>query len=494
MTSESRLDHPGGWTGHWWLPDDPETVVPGILRYDPADGLDLTLIGGFDARVVRHDVEAGVSYVSATSRTWDVVHGVAENREITLLDCIPTSSTSFRLGSGPPHKQSIVAQTALVGVHVLGADDAVFTACSASIENLTAWSADSVFSHELRVEDEEITGEATIRVLPIENPAVTVDDTKFVLLRTHTLPHFTDQRGRTRGQVQETALIRFTPESPMSLATAHERVQSLRDLISLATHRAAGLISMTLRRPPAERPSFKGRVRQDREVAVLTRQIVVSDADAEAARHHELLFTCDHLPFDTAIPRWFEMHARCAAATNMMLSLRYAPNGYVEPRLLIAVGAAEVLHRALDIDEPPIPSDEFTEIRSSLLEHIPDHRRGWFKRALGRNDPTLRERLSALDSIPDSVAVRSLIPDTETFVRAAVQSRNDLAHTGQTGRLSIDELIAVTEACSALVTLCLLQQLGVTGERQQQVVLDNPGLRFAADQAAEHLMPPASGQ
>nr|WP_169846705.1 hypothetical protein [Rhodococcus marinonascens] len=51
----------------------------------------------------------------------------------------------------------------------------------------------------------------------------------------------------------------------------------------------------------------------------------------------------------------------------------------------------------------------------------------------------------------------------------------------------MDELIAVAEACSALVTLCLLQQIGIKADRWREIVQDNPGLRFAAEQAADHL-------
>jgi len=36
----------------------------------------------------------------------------------------------------------------------------------------------------------------------------------------------------------------------------------------------------------------------------------------------------------------------------MILGLRYAPARYLEGNLLTAAGAAEVMHRALGIDEP----------------------------------------------------------------------------------------------------------------------------------------------
>lgn len=56
----------------------------------------------------------------------------------------------------------------------------------------------------------------------------------------------------------------------------------------------------------------------------------------------------------------------------MILGLRYAPARYVENNLLTAVGAAEVLHRGLGIDDRPMPADEFKPMREAMLAHVPE--------------------------------------------------------------------------------------------------------------------------
>lgn len=47
-----NLDTSAEWSGFWWLPDDPEHQVPGVLRYEPKDGLVLSLIGTFEDRIM----------------------------------------------------------------------------------------------------------------------------------------------------------------------------------------------------------------------------------------------------------------------------------------------------------------------------------------------------------------------------------------------------------------------------------------------------------
>lgn len=140
-----NLDEAGEWAGLWWLPDDPDEQVPGVLRYDPESGLSLSLIGAFEDRITSNPAPGVTAYHEGT-RTWDVIHGAAEQREITLLGCVPTGGkrTMFaRVKS--PDKQTVAATTAIIGAHVSGEEDAAFSAAGVSVEDLGLWAASSVF-------------------------------------------------------------------------------------------------------------------------------------------------------------------------------------------------------------------------------------------------------------------------------------------------------------------------------------------------------------
>lgn len=489
MTEAPRLDKPAEWTGHWWLPDDPERTVPGVLRYQPGEGLLLSLIGGFEDRIMR-PIEGGVAVMEG-SRSWALILGVADNKRITLLDCHPKHSKTYGFAMDGPHKQTVSALTALVGVHLDRPDEAVFTECRVSVENLTLWAASSAFTQSIGFEGERLDGRGTISVKSVDEPSVVVDGTAITLAHEHTLPHFDNQRGETVGRMRDTVFMRFKPGSPYSLSGAREQAKAVQDLVSLATHRAAGLLWLRLRMPPEDRDYPEGYPIHDREVAVYSDVTVLGDPEAKAVAHHDVLFTCDHLPFEEVMPRWLKVRSECQAAANMALGLRYAPARYVEGNLLTAVGAAEVMHRALGIEERRLPEADFEALREGLLAVTPEEHRGWIKGAV-RNDPTLRERLRTLASLPDGAAMGRLVPDVEQWAKVATQGRNDLAHTGQTKRQTIDELIAVVRVTAAVVTMNLLHALGLPGERQREIINDNSELRFTAKQAAEVLSnPPA---
>lgn len=159
------------WAGLWWLPDEPDHQVPGTLRYTEDGGLRLALIGAFEDRIMSHPAE-GVVAVHEGSRSWDVIWGAAEHKEITLLGCVPSASKRT-LGArvSSPDKQTVVATSVLIGVYVHGEDDAAFSQCEVSVENLGHWAASSVFEGQWGAPGGALGG-ACPTLLEVPHPAL----------------------------------------------------------------------------------------------------------------------------------------------------------------------------------------------------------------------------------------------------------------------------------------------------------------------------------
>ncbi|MFG1766940.1 HEPN domain-containing protein [Micromonospora parva] len=486
-----NLDESAEWAGLWWLPDDPDERIPGVLRYEPEDGLVLSLIGAFEDRIFSNPFP-GVVAVHEGHRTWHVIHGAAEQREITLLACVPNSSKrtiGARVKS--PDKQTVAAATALIGAHVSGEDDAAFSAAEVSVEDLGLWAASSVFEGFHGAPDGKPDGSGSISVKPSEAQSVVVHGTEFRLLHRHTLPFFDQRRGGTVGRMRDTAFVRIVNTDPFSLNDALDAASLVQDLIALATHRAAGVIWLRLQLSEADSASRGDRPSLRRDADVLYSPSVLGKHDAKAVDHHRVFFTCASFPFEEVVPRWCEAHGRLQVAINMILGLRYAPARYIENNLLTAVGAAEVLHRRLGIEERPMPSDEFKPMREAMLAHVPEDHRERFKRAI-RNDPTLHDRLYALAARPDDKAIGLLMPDVDRWARRTTRARNDLAHEGRTLHHSVEELAAIVEVTTAVVILNVLHELGLPAERQREIVQEHPQLRATASRARKWLVVPRS--
>ena len=490
MTNDQlNLDEAVEWAGLWWLPDDPGKQIPGILRYDGEGKSSLSLIGAFEDRIFS-TVAPGVMEELEGARTWDVIHGVAERCEVTLFGCVPTRSprTMFaRVES--PDTQTVSATIAVIGAHVSGEEDVAFAAAEVSVEDLALWAASSVFAGSIGTHDGKPDGTGAVSVKPVEAQTVTVNGTEYSLVHTHTLPFFDRRRGRTVGRMQDTASIRVCQADPFTLRAALDAASLIQDLIALATHRAAGVIWLQLEVAGTETVLPNGLPLPRRRANVLYSPVASGKHDEKGVDPDRVFFTCQALPFEDVMPRWCEAHDRLQAATNMILGLRYAPARFIENNLLTAVGAAEVLHRGLHIDEKPIPEVEFKAIRNAMLDQAPEECRDRFKASI-RNTPTLRDRLLALAARPAQEAIMQLVPDVDHWAKRTARARNDLAHEGRTPDHSIDELDAIVGATTAVVILNILHELGLSAERQRQIVREHPQLRVASRKASEWLAVP----
>lgn len=486
-----NLDEAVEWAGLWWLPNDPDRQIPGILRYDGEGRSSLSLIGAFEDHIFS-DPASGFTYYLEGARTWDVIHGVAEQREVTLLGCVPTWSERTLF----PRVNSLDTQTvsvtiAIIGAHVGGEEDAAFAAAEVSVEDLTHWAASSVLERSIGTHDRKFDGTGTVSVKPVEAQTVTVGDTEYSLVHTHTLPFLDRRKGRTVGRMRDTAFIRIRQAEPFTLRAALDAASLIQDLIALATHRAAGVIWLQLEVAGTETVLPNGQPPPRRRANVLYSPVAPGKHDERAVDPGRVFFTCEELPFEEVMQRWCEAHGRLQAATNMILGLRYAPARFVENNLLMAVGAAEALHRGLDIDEKPIPEAEFKAIRNAMLDQVPEEHRGRFKAAI-RNTPTLRDRLLALAARPNQDAIMQLVPDVDHWAKRTARARNDLAHEGRTPNHSINELDAIVGATTAVVILNILHELGLSAERQRQIVREHPQLRMVCQKASEWLVAPES--
>src|SRR5699024_9846511 len=144
-------------------------------------------------------------------------------------------------------------------------------------------------------------------------------------------------------------------------------------------------------------------------------------------------------------------------ASNLILGLRYAPPKFLELRLLTVTSAAEVLHRALEETQPtslqpPIPPEEFKNLRKRLLENTPDEHHEWVHNNV-RNQVTLRQRLTHLVTLPDATAMERLITKVEHWAGVTTKARNSLTHQGHAEKQSIDELSPAVNATSAVVVM-----------------------------------------
>jgi hypothetical protein len=488
------LSEPHEWTGKWWLPEQPDQKVAGVLTYDPDQGILLRLIGGWDYEVTL-EMQNGSAVTMGQLKQWPLVLGTASNGQaVTLLDASATEAKrtySVNKADDSPDFLHLTSATLMVGCHLRSPNEAAFVAGAMCVENLTTWSertgVETIRTRKANPGDRSSEiGMTRLSPIVARAPGLSI---KLHHLSSDAFAEFT--RAGAIARVSEHASLEFNVDEKQSLDFWNDLAGSAADLLSLSSMKSCGIMSMHLYLPatPESYPEDHPQRNQRPEVQVYQRMVVKAQPNGKAVEKRDFVLTLNDRDFEELMPRWLAIRQKFAAARSMILGLQYVEGGYLENRVVTAVSAAEAMHRALD-PEPPIPLSEFKALRKSLLAHVDPARKAWLADRLTdhSNVPTLKERLLDLAErvgAPGS----ALAADPDQWAKAAKDSRNTIAHVGSSSH-ELEKLHAVVEVTSGIVILNLLHELGVQEDRLLLAVRQNRRLSRSADLAREFFSTP----
>lgn len=424
------------WLGEWWLSDAPERRVPGILKYDGEGEIRLKLIGALE------DGELWIPKDETTlssKKAWKIIYGVAQNREISLLNPVPLGvqrTVAGRVKS--PIIQTVLIESALIGVHICNEDEKIFNAAEVSFEDLGAWVASDLS----------------------EECSVNFSGFDYRLSKHIMSDKIEVRKGGNVYSSYEKAFIKIVPEKTFSLDDALEQVKKLHSLFAIATHSSAGVISVSLELPVDERESSGSRPVLPSVVNVLYLPVVIGNCNSKGLRDYQLLFDDTILSFEEVIPRWFGMYDQLQGVINAILSIRFTSGNFVENDILIAVSAAEALSKALP-------------------------------NAKCRRKSCLRGRLSYLTGRLNEKVVSKLISDSDYWCKETPKVRNALVHgndpSKKAPKKTLVELETIARATTMVVIFNLLNELGVSVEHQLKIIDQHPEVKKASWLAREYL-------
>lgn len=478
------MSEPNEWVAEWWIPGEETATEAGILTYDPVEGLHLRLIRtGSDAPF------GGVRRLSGRRDEglpkWPVLHGWAKGIRLTLLDVWVTRMQTT-LTSAAAEVEARVS-VLLVGCHLDSADATEFIGAATEVDWLTAWSGLTALkiTEDFEEEGRRRTGDTAITTHPVESLTATVGGMTVALSNRFASPDYDAQPRRTFARTWEAVSATAAFADPVTLDDALTPLASFSHLLSLATLENCGVTSESLTLPPAPELWPDGHILQDKVQRVeVYRQHVVPPLGGAAKDAPRVLLNLGDVPFDELLPRWLSMRESLSPVIGMALGLRYVLDGFIEPRVVTAVGAAEALHRELD-NTPAMPRPEYDRLRRAVLETVPDAHKDWVREKLAGNQPKLVTRLLNLASMMGESLRDALLPNASLWAERSAKARNHLAHTGAAD-FELGELHAVVEVTSVVVILVLLRQLGQTEERLLTALVEHPDLRLARSLAREH--------
>lgn len=130
MSKTINLDEKLECKGYWWLPNNPNETVAGVLTYIPDEKILLELIGAFDSKKDFIDT-------LLNENSEDIIHGLtSDSKELTLVNCHSFGSLNF---SCPFPIMKYSCQFLIIGKHLNEFKQKCFYKAYITIPELSYW-------------------------------------------------------------------------------------------------------------------------------------------------------------------------------------------------------------------------------------------------------------------------------------------------------------------------------------------------------------------
>ncbi|MBD8103985.1 ApeA N-terminal domain 1-containing protein [Plantibacter sp. CFBP 8775] len=442
--------------GTWWLPGEENEPQHGTATITANGVVALTLIGGFDPSV-RRQIDESFATISM-DRLFPLVLGETQRGKVSLVNLQTLSASGGSLGHSRPTLHRLHAQTALIGAHLCDADEPAFSRAEMRFEQFTDWLQPVNMTGKVHVDGSTSTAEIT----SAEPKLAEFDGWRFEAAVENRHFHYLHRRDSISLTGDVTAALVATPQAPASYSEFNTIIQSMSDLMTLASGKPSGLISVKLLHTQPNRFRFPRSDEQiDRDVWVTLHAQRIHEVRPEesAVPAADFRFTSQDLSFKETIETWIPLRAKTQAACNVFFGLEYDPPAFLEMHMLQVAIVAETLHASLRGSATDFPASDFRLLKEALLAATTDERqRAWVNEKL-RNGPSFRQRLLELASIPASGTVSAFTEDRDDWAKRLVNVRNGLAHAGTArGERDMFALMLIT---TAILNTVLLTELGV---------------------------------
>jgi Apea-like HEPN/ApeA N-terminal domain 1 len=405
----------------------------------------------------------------------DVLHGVAEQDEFTLIDC---REVAFTLQSPGVLRQRLHPfGGVLVGAMVSDVTQPVFDRVTLEIDHLAELSNRSLPEPEIEWSESNRVERIAIEY---EQPRDVVAVLPRETVRLASEPRADGSVSLGRVEISQTVVLSVETREPLPLLEIVSRnVSRLRDLTTFAAQLPTAIRSVRVAGPATTEDRGKGRlVKRSAQVLLPFLPTPKNRADLKLLREQLIVLPADDRAFRTLLGGWFGLAERLGPVMNLRFAPSYAEFMYSESRFLNAIQGVEALHRG-ELQREPEQAD--LDARATAIANCPPEHRKWLRGKLQwAHEPTLRRRLAdVLDFV--GPGLEPLIGNRKRFIARVVDVRNALTHWDEnSGRSAGADLYQLAVALNFIIDAALLRLLGLEQDEITATLGGNSRFQFEA--------------
>ena len=471
-----RLAEPIETKGMFWLPEQPETGLPGVLRISETSEITVEfagVIGNPPSVFSRVGALASPRSGDGDSDLERIVGTVEKGGRITLDGCFRQSSNMV-LPSGL-FSSTFHASLAFLGVEYGNKEQVSFSEFSFSVDGLDAWLSISGIG-ELELEEGAKNTSGSIRFHSPDDIPVTLssgDQLEFIF--SLSFPNVVIPV--TEMAVKQTSLVRVRSERLQPVEYFSLIAVRLCNFLSLALDEDVGIQSMTgyLDQETGDDKRWQHPVR-------VYGQFPPFIDRSPSIQWHRALFlypvVADRI--GDVVTKWFDSYETFAPALDLYFLSRTQTQANLQTKALWLAQALETFHSRSSA-ETEMPHEEFRERIDLVTKSCPADIQDWVREKLQyANRFTFKSRIERLVE-PFASWFGSDWSEREAFIRRIRDTRNYLTHyDGETTKKRADrpeELFALYREMEALLQLHLLRLIGFDDSSIGSLVEQNARLR-----------------
>ncbi len=451
--------------GFFWLPENAEKRLPGVLRIADGGDIFIEVVGLFDEsieglnRALNGDYELGR------------VVGHVDDYGAATFDGNRYSRVTLGV-SGGITQASVRSTYALLGAAYDQSEPVTFRSFRFSVDGLEDWVNVTGIKSSTKANG---SGASITYRVPADIDIGSIGSMNLRLTFGWTVSGL---GSRTNAGIGHKTYFELGADNELPLENYISAARRVANLVSFAADVSVCQGPVTAHSKAVQREKPTGE-KIEWPVKVFYHSLPHSSSIPKVERHR-VLFDFQRIASNPSrvFRAWFDAYEVVKPALDLYFASRPGELTYLESRFLALSQGLETYHRRTNRDRV-MNETEYQSLVSGLLETCPESRREWLAGRLAYgNEPNLRYRLKKIiEPLKSHFGNRR---NRERLVSRIVDTRNYLTHYDEANQLKAAsgyELWILCQQAEAVFQLQLLRLLGFSNEEVKEIVSNSNSLQ-----------------
>lgn len=448
-----RIEEEYAKTGYFWLPEQQENKIPGILTIKDGGDIELEVVGLFDERIKALNGDDDLSRI---------IGHVEKDGLVTLDNCFYTKKN---ISFGGISKSKVCVNRVLSGVAYDKNEEVTFNSLSFSVDCMDEW----VGISGINVQSDWDNRTATISYKPPENIVYSLNDgIKLKICFAYTLP---GSPNTTEAKITQRAYFKLSSETLKPLQDFTEIIYKLTNFMCFAIDTTVTLKNLTATSMEIQREISEGKS-YPVPIYIYYPSIPYSEKVPQKSRH-QMLFNYGSIKTNaqSIFNNWLNAYEILSPALNLYFSTKIGAQKYLDGKFLALAQGLETYHRRTS-DEKLMDEEKFKLLVDTVKKNCPDEKMNWLEgRLMHGNEINLGKRLKKIiEPFKEHLGTSK---ERSKLLRKIVDTRNYLTHYSEELKAKSaegNELWLLCQKMEVIFQLHFLKVLGFNNDEIKNVI------------------------